>query len=107
MNCNREIIEINSTIRELIESNKNINRKYEEIKESISLIKNEDKETKKKRRIAIGIIIWLVISAYMSLSDDIDGIKNKIIREHGYGMTIQEDKENMAFMQKKLNKYNL
>ena len=107
LNCNREIREINSTIRDLIESNKDINRKYEEIKESISLIKNEDKEMKKKRRVIIGIIIWLVISLYMNLLDDIEGIKNKIIREHGYGMTIQDNKEIMAFIQKKGNKYKI
>ena len=91
-NYNREIKEIYSDIRDLRESNINLNRKYEEIKESISLIGNETKETKKKRRIAMGLIIWIVISMYMEISDDIDRIKNKIIREHGYGMTIETDK---------------
>lgn len=91
-NYNREIVDIKSEIRVLKECNKDINRKYEEIKETISLIGNETKETKKKRRIVIGIIIWLVISMYMNLSDDIARIKKKIIREHGYGMTIQNDK---------------
>ena len=62
---------------------------------------------KKKRRVVIGIIIWLVISLYMNLLDDIEGIKNKIIREHGYGMTIQDNKEIMAFIQKKGNKYKI
>ncbi|HBF7900808.1 hypothetical protein KWK59_019030 [Clostridioides difficile] len=78
-NYNREIREI----RDLKESNKDINIKYEELKRIIGSIGNETKETKKKRRIATGMIIWLVISAYMSLSDDIDRIKSKIIREHG------------------------
>lgn len=106
-NYNREIKEIKSDIRDLKECNNDINRKYEEIKESIGLIKNKDKEMKKKRRVVIGIIIWLVISLYMNLLDDIEGIKNKIIREHGYGMTIQDNKEIMAFIQKKGNKYKI
>lgn len=91
-NYNRQIGEINAEIRELRESNKEMNRKYEEVKENIRLIGNETKEMKKKRRIAIGLIIWLAISAYMTLSSDIERIKNKIIREHGYGMIIETDK---------------
>ena len=70
-NYNRQIGEINEEIRELRElreSNKEMNRKYEEVKENIRLIGNETKETKKKRRIAIGLIIWLVISAYMTFT---------------------------------------
>ena len=67
-NYNRQIGEINEEIRELRESNKDMNRKYEEVKETVRLIGNETKEMKKKRRIAIGLIIWLVISAYMTFT---------------------------------------
>lgn len=80
-----------SDISCLKENNEEIIKKYEEIKKNISSIGNETKETKKKRRIAIGIIIWLIISMYMNIYDDIKGIKNKIIREHGYGMIIETD----------------
>lgn len=88
-NYNRELEDAKSNIRELIESNKYINKKYYEIEKNIVSIR---KETKKKRIISIGIIIWLIISMYMTISEDIGRIKNKIIREYGYGMIIQNDK---------------
>lgn len=88
-NYNRELEDAKSNISELIESNKYINQKYYEIEKNIVSIR---KETKKKRIISLGIIIWVIISMYINISDDIGRIKNKIIREHGYGMTIQNDK---------------
>ena len=88
-NYNRELEDAKSNIRELIESNEYINKKYCEIEKNIVSIR---KETKKKRIISIGIIIWLIISMYMTISEDIGRIKNKIIREHGYGMIIENDK---------------
>lgn len=88
-NYNRELEDAKSNIIELIESNKYINKKYYEIEKNIVSIR---KETKKKRIISIGVVIWLIVSMYMSISEDIGRIKNKIIREHGYGMIIENDK---------------
>ena len=76
-------------MRSCRELNKNINQKYYEIEKNIVSIR---KETKKKRIISISIIIGLIISMYITISEDIGRIKNKIIREHGYGMIIQNDK---------------
>ena len=90
-NCNREIKLIKSDVEKLEYSNKSLAEKYVEIKESINFMVSETKERRKKKGIVICIIILSVISGYMSLSDEIDFIKKKINRFHGYGISMQID----------------
>lgn len=84
-----------------------IYKKYAELNNRISLMKEETNKKAKKKKIIIGIVIYMTINAFWEIHTDIKSIKNKIIREHGYGMSMKYDIEIADFRQKKLNKYNL
>lgn len=92
LNYSNRIEFLNKEIEKLKLQDDEIYRKYTELNNRISLMKEETNKKAKKKKIIIGIAIYMAISAYLSVSEDIDRIKNKIIREHGYGMTIQRDR---------------
>lgn len=92
LNYSNRIEFLNKEIEKLKLQDSEIYKKYTELNNRISLMKEETNKKAKKKKIIIGIAIYMAISAYLSVSEDIDRIKNKIIREHGYGMTIQRDR---------------
>lgn len=92
LNYSDRIEFLNKEIEKLKLQDDEIYKQYAELNNKISLMKEETNKKAKKKKIIIGIAIYMAISAYLSVSEDIDRIKNKIIREHGYGMTIQHDR---------------
>ena len=92
LNYSNRIEFLNKEIEKLKLHDSEIYKQYAELNNRMSLMKEETNKKAKKKKIIIGIAIYMAISAYLSVSEDIDRIKNKIIREHGYGMTIQHDR---------------
>ena len=92
LNYSDRIEFLNKEIEKLKLHDSEIYKQYAELNNRMSLMKEETNKKAKKKKIIIGIAIYMAISAYLSVSEDIDRIKNKIIREHGYGMTIQHDR---------------
>ena len=92
LNYSDRIEFLNKEIEKLKLHDSEIYKKYAELNNRMSLMKEETNKKAKKKKIIIGIVIYMTINAFWEIYTDIKSIKNKIIREHGYGMTIQHDR---------------
>lgn len=92
LNYSNRIEFLNKEIEKLKLHDSEIYKQYAELNNRMSLMKEETNKKAKKKKIIIGIVIYMTINVFWEICTDIKSIKNKIIREHGYGMTIQHDR---------------
>ena len=79
-------------IKKLEESNRELSKEQKEIRDVIDSMRKETKETRAKTLMLITVIVCVIFSQISCANMDIQGIKRKIIREHGYGVMIDTDK---------------
>ena len=85
----RERIEnLKYDIKKLEESNEFLLQEQKAIRDIIDSMRKETKETRAKAFMLITVILCVIFSQISCANSSIQGIKRKIIREHGYGMMI-------------------
>ncbi len=92
MSYKERIDNLKCDIKKLEESNRELSKEQKEIRDVIDLMRKETKETRAKAFMLITVIVCVIFSQISCANMDIQGIKRKIIREHGYGVMIDTDK---------------
>lgn len=63
-----------------------------ELHKDVNWVTSKIVKIKKNGLIILVILALMLISAMINMESDIERIKGKIIKEHGYGMTIQSNR---------------
>lgn len=79
-------------MKSLEKKNEQMYQDNEELHKDVNWATSKIVKIKKNGLIILVIVTLMLISSIINMTSDIERIKDKIIKEHGYGMTIQSDK---------------
>lgn len=79
-------------MKSLEKKNEQMYQDNKELHKDVNWATSKIVKIKKNGLIILVIVTLMLISSIINMTSDIERIKDKIIREHGYGMTIQSDK---------------
>ncbi|MBO5005479.1 MAG: hypothetical protein J6D03_09665 [Clostridia bacterium] len=89
MSYKERIDNLKCDIKRLGESNRELLNEQKEIRDVIDSMRKETKETRAKSFMLITVIVCVIFSQISCANSDIQGIKRKIIKEHGYGASLE------------------
>lgn len=79
-------------MKSLEKKNEQMYQDNKELHKDVNWVTSKIVKIKKNGLIILVIVALMLISAMINMESDIERIKGKIIKEHGYGMTIQSNR---------------
>lgn len=76
----------------LEKKNEQMYQDNKELHKDVNWVTSKIVKIKKNGLLILVILALMLISAMINMESDIERIKGKIIKEHGYGMTIQSNR---------------